>query len=36
MGLDVFASSGEEFRRDVASDIKRWAKVVKEANIKAD
>lgn len=36
MGLDVFASSGEEFRRDVASDIQRWAKVVKEANIKAD
>ncbi len=36
MGLDVIASSGEEFRRDVASDIKRWAKVVKDANIKAD
>ena len=36
MGLDIIASSGEEFRRDVASDIKRWAKVVKEANIKAD
>jgi tripartite-type tricarboxylate transporter receptor subunit TctC len=36
MGLDVFASSGEEFRRDVASDIKRWAKVVKEADIKAN
>ncbi len=36
MGLDVIASSGEEFRRDVASEIKRWAKVVKEANIKVD
>jgi len=36
MGLDVIASSGDEFRRDVASDIKRWAKVVKEANIKID
>jgi tripartite-type tricarboxylate transporter receptor subunit TctC len=36
MGLDVIASSGEDFRRDVASEIKRWAKVVKEANIKAD
>ena len=36
MGLDVIASSGEEFRRDVASEIARWAKVVKEANIKAD
>lgn len=36
MGLDVMATSGEEFRQLVASDIKRWAKVVKEANIKAD
>lgn len=36
MGLDIIASTGEEFRRDVASDITRWAKVVKEANIKAD
>lgn len=36
MGLDIIASTGEEFRRDVASEIKRWAKVVKEANIKAD
>ena len=36
MGLDVIASSGEEFRRDVASDIKRWAKVAKDANIKVD
>ncbi len=36
MGLDIIASSGEEFRRDVASDITRWAKVVKQANIKAD
>lgn len=34
MGLDVMATSGEEFRQLVASDIKRWAKVVKEANIK--
>lgn len=36
MGLDVIAGSPEEFRRDVASDIKRWAKVVKDANIRAD
>lgn len=36
MGLDVMATSGEEFRQLVASDIKRWARVVKEANIKAD
>lgn len=36
MGLDVMATSGEEFRQLVASDIKRWAKVVKEANIKAN
>lgn len=34
MGLDVMATSGEEFRQLVASDIKRWARVVKEANIK--
>lgn len=36
MGLDVMATSGEEFRQLVASDIKRWARVVKEANIKAN
>ena len=36
MGLDVIASSGEEFRRDISSEIARWAKVVKEANIKAN
>jgi tripartite-type tricarboxylate transporter receptor subunit TctC len=36
MGLDVMATSGEEFRQLVSSDIKRWARVVKEANIKAD
>jgi len=33
MGLEVIASSPDEFRREIASEIKRWAKVVKEANI---
>lgn len=36
MGLDVYATSGEEFRKLVEEEIKRWAVVVKTANIKAD
>lgn len=36
LGLEVIASTPDEFRRDIASEIARWAKVVKEANIKAE
>jgi tripartite-type tricarboxylate transporter receptor subunit TctC len=36
MGLDVIASTPEEFRRTIEEDVKRWAVVVKQANIKAD
>lgn len=36
MGLDVHATSGEEFRQLVAEEIKRWAIVVKAAGIKAE
>jgi len=33
MGLEVIASSPDEFRREIGAEVKRWAKVVKEANI---
>jgi tripartite-type tricarboxylate transporter receptor subunit TctC len=36
MGLEVIASTPEEFRKTIASEIKRWAKVVQEANIKVE
>jgi tripartite-type tricarboxylate transporter receptor subunit TctC len=36
MGLEVIASTPEEFRKAIASEIKRWAKVVQEANIKVE
>jgi tripartite-type tricarboxylate transporter receptor subunit TctC len=36
MGLEIIASTPDEFRRDIADDVKRWAKVVKDANIKVD
>lgn len=36
MGLDVYATSGEEFRKLVDEEIKRWAVVVKTAGIKAE
>ena len=29
MGLEVIASSPDEFRREIAAEVKRWAKVVK-------
>ncbi len=35
MGLEVIANSPDEFRREIAAEVKRWAKVVKEANIPA-
>jgi tripartite-type tricarboxylate transporter receptor subunit TctC len=36
MGLDIYATSGEEFRKLVDEEIKRWAVVVKTAGIKAE
>ena len=36
MGLEVIASSPDEFRKAIASEIARWAKVVKAANIKGE
>lgn len=35
-GLEVIASTPDEFRKSIASEIKRWAKVVKDANIKIE
>ena len=34
-GMDIIASTPEEFRNSIASEIKRWAAVVKAADIKA-
>jgi tripartite-type tricarboxylate transporter receptor subunit TctC len=36
LGMEIIASSPEQFRKDIAAEIQRWAKVVKEANIKAE
>ena len=36
MGVEVIASTPEEFRAAIASEIQRWAKVVKDANIKVE
>src|SRR5690349_5441556 len=36
MGLEIIASTPEEFRSAVISEIQRWAKVVKAADIKAE
>ena len=36
LGLDIIASTPEEFGAAIKSEIERWAKVVKEANIKAE
>ncbi len=36
LGLDIIASTPEEFGTAIESEIRRWAKVVKEANIKAE
>jgi len=33
-GMEIIASSPEEFRKAIASEIARWAKVIKEADIK--
>ena len=36
MGLDVIASAPDEFGKAIAADVRRWAEVVKTANIKAE
>lgn len=36
LGLEIIASTPEEFRDAIASEIQRWAKVVKDANITAE
>jgi tripartite-type tricarboxylate transporter receptor subunit TctC len=36
LGLEIIASSPAEFREAIASEVKRWARVVKEADIKAE
>jgi len=36
MGLEVIASTPDEFLKAIESDVKRWAEVVKSANIKAN
>jgi tripartite-type tricarboxylate transporter receptor subunit TctC len=36
LGLEIIASTPEEFGAALKSEIERWAKVVKEANIKAE
>ncbi|MEO7729163.1 MAG: tripartite tricarboxylate transporter substrate binding protein [Burkholderiales bacterium] len=36
LGLDIIASTPDEFRDSIKSEIQRWAKVVKDANIKAE
>jgi tripartite-type tricarboxylate transporter receptor subunit TctC len=36
MGLEVIASTPTEFRDAIATEIQRWAKVVKAANIKVE
>ena len=36
MGLDVIGSSPEEFRKMIEEEVKRWALVVKAANIRID
>lgn len=36
LGLDTIASSPDEFREAIAAEVKRWARVVKEAEIKAE
>lgn len=36
MGVEVIASTPDEFRAAIASEIQRWAKVVKAANVKAE
>ena len=34
LGLDTVGSTPEETRQAIATDIPKWAKVIKDANIK--
>jgi tripartite-type tricarboxylate transporter receptor subunit TctC len=36
MGTEVIASTPAQFSEQIAADTKKWAKIVKERNIKAD
>ena len=36
MGLEVIASTPAEFRAAIAQEVQRWAKVVKDANIRSE
>ncbi|MBC7778778.1 MAG: tripartite tricarboxylate transporter substrate binding protein [Proteobacteria bacterium] len=36
LGMEIIASSPDEFRQAIGTEIVRWAKVVKAANIKAE
>ena len=36
MGLEVIASTPAEFRAAIGAEVQRWAKVVKDANIKSE
>ncbi len=36
IGADVVANSPKEFTAYIASEVKRWAKVIKDANIPAN
>jgi len=36
LGVDVVAGSPEQFSQFLTSEVARWAKVVQDANIKAD
>jgi tripartite-type tricarboxylate transporter receptor subunit TctC len=36
LGVDVAAGSPEQFASFLKSEVDRWAKVIREANIKAD
>ncbi|MFZ9151986.1 MAG: Bug family tripartite tricarboxylate transporter substrate binding protein [Burkholderiales bacterium] len=36
MGLDIIGSTPEEFRKLLEEEVKRWAQVIKTANIKID
>jgi tripartite-type tricarboxylate transporter receptor subunit TctC len=36
LGVDVVAGTPEQFSQFLKSEVARWAKVVQDANIKAD
>jgi len=36
LGMEIIGSTPEEFRKAITSEIQRWAKVVKDANLKVE